>query len=175
MSPRGSLTPVVASGTASVVKLLVATLAFVGAYVGIEAPGTPVVPARAAGSGSVQVETVVLSSRSMQETTAQAPAEGTVVVTPGTAGGSCDRPYQARSVVGNPHPDRTVSYGWRLQRWSATSQSWRTYLSGGSGFTGGSQTVEWQPRVVDNPGWYRVTLSVPGRPSAHSARFHVSC
>ncbi|MFD0890212.1 hypothetical protein ACFQ08_37185, partial [Streptosporangium algeriense] len=129
-------------------------------------------PVRAAGA---PVETVELSSKSMQETTAQAPAEGTVTVTPATGGGPCDRPYEARSVIGNPNPDRTVTYGWRLQRWSESSRGWRTYLSGGSGFTGERQIVEWQPRIVDNPGLYRVTLSVPGRPAAHSARFRVSC
>ncbi|MER7207610.1 hypothetical protein ABT340_11105 [Streptosporangium sp. NPDC000239] len=180
MSPRGSLTPVVASGTASVVKLLVATLAFVGAYAGIEVPRTPATTVRAVSADDASVETVELSSKSMQETTAQVQAEttlaeGTVTVTPATEGAPCDRPYEARSVIGNPHPERTVTYGWRLQRWSESSRGWRTYLSGGSGFTGERQSVEWQPRIAGNPGLYRVTLSVPGRPTAHSARFRVSC
>ncbi|MEV8632325.1 hypothetical protein AB0395_11785 [Streptosporangium sp. NPDC051023] len=181
MSPRGSLTPVVASGTASVVKLLVATLAFTGAYVGVEASRTTSVPARASmaagttGAEKAQVETVVLSSKSMQDATAQAPAAGTVTVSPVTGAGSCDRPYRIQSVIDNPHPDRTVSYGWRLQRWSEGSRSWRTYLNGNSGFTGKSQTVEWQPHVVDNPGWYRATLSVSDGTSLRSAKFRVSC
>ncbi|GAA3131778.1 hypothetical protein [Streptosporangium carneum] len=180
MSPRGSVTPVVASGTASVVKLLVASLAFAGAYVGVEASRTASVPARASvtagtAAGGTPVETVVLSSKSMQDTTEQAPARGTILVSPVTGSRECDRPYRIQSVIDNPNPARTVSYGWRLQRWSEGSRTWRTYLSGNSGFTGRRQTVEWQPRVVDNPGWYRATLSVSDGTTLRSAKFRVNC
>ncbi len=208
MSLRGRVTPVVASGTANVVKLLVATLAFTGAYVGVEASRTPAVPARAsvsagtAATGATSagaangtpVETVVLSSKAMPDSmphsapdsTTRVPAAGTVAVSPATDSGTvsvsqaadsevCDRPYRVRSVIDNPHPERTVSYGWRLQRWSEGSRTWRTYLSNNSGFTGRGQTVEWQPHVVGNPGWYRATLSVSDGTSLKSERFRISC
>ncbi|MEV7008073.1 hypothetical protein [Streptosporangium sp. NPDC051022] len=201
MSPRGSVAPVVASGTASVVKLLVATLAFTGAYVGVEASRT----ASAGAGAEAPAQTVTLSSKAVPDSTAQdtslqkavfqntaaqdtvaqdtvaqdgaarVPAVGTVTVSPVTESEPCDKPYRFQSVIDNPHPERAVSYGWRLQRWSEGSRSWRTYLSGNSGFTGRRQTVEWQPHVVDNPGWYRATLSVSGAPSLRSEKFRVSC
>ncbi|MGS2644012.1 hypothetical protein [Streptosporangium sp. LJ11] len=193
MSPRSSVAPMVASGTASAVKLLVATLAFAGAYLGVEAThGTQArIPAGAAAQAPVR--TVELSSRSMPATervpaatervsaTSEVPAAGTVTA-PGTvtvsvldALGPCDRLYQVRSVVGNDDPRATVSYGWRLERWSPGTRRWQTYLGTGSGFGGESQTVEWQPRIVNNPGWYRVVLSVSGDAPLRSKKFLVSC
>ncbi|MEU4535257.1 hypothetical protein AB0G15_10355 [Streptosporangium sp. NPDC023825] len=193
MSPRSSVAPMVASGTASAVKLLVATLAFAGAYLGVEAThGTQArIPAGAAAQAPVR--TVELSSRSMPVTeqvpaatervsaTSEVPAAGAVTA-PGTvtvsaldALGPCDRPYQVRSVVHNDEPRAAVSYGWRLERWSPGTRRWQTYLGTGSGFGGESQTVEWQPRIVNNPGWYRVVLSVSGDAPLRSERFLVSC
>lgn len=194
MSPRSSVAPMVASGTASAVKLLIATLAFAGAYLGVEATyGTPArVPAGAAAQAPVR--TVELSSRSMPATeqvpaagrvpaadkitdkaTDKVAARGTVTVSALDALGPCDRPYQARSVVDNDDPRATVSYGWRLERWSPGTRRWQTYLGTGSGFGGESQTVEWQPRIVNNPGWYRVVLSVSGDTPLRSEKFLVSC
>ncbi|MFF3440195.1 hypothetical protein [Streptosporangium sp. NPDC002721] len=221
MSPRSSVAPVVASGTASAVKLLIATLAFAGAYLGVEATyGTPApAPTGAAAQAQAPVRTVELSSRSMQATeqvpaatervpavaerasavtervsasgrlpaSGKAPASdevtasgtvlasGTVSVSAIDALGPCDRPYQVRSVIDNDDPRATVSYGWRLERWSPGTRRWQAYLGTGSGFSGGSQTVEWQPRVVNNPGWYRVVLSVPGDAPLRSEKFLVSC
>lgn len=234
MSPRSSVVPIVASGTASVVKLLVATLAFTGAYMGVEASQGASAGARAgitadtgttadttAGMAGDTVatpwtaagapeRTVVLSYASAEISTvaadpaadstaeagtapqagtgeagtvaagaaigaARAPAVGTVTVSPLPAPEPCDRPYRVQSVIDNPHPDGVVSYDWRLQRWSRDTRTWRTYLSGNSGFTGRSQVVEWQPHVVGNPGWYRVTLSISGAPALRSAKFLVSC
>ncbi|WP_436759064.1 hypothetical protein [Streptosporangium sp. V21-05] len=222
MSPRSSVAPMMASGTASAVKLLVATLAFAGAYLGVEATyGTPArIPAGAAAQAPVR--TVELSSRSMPATeqfeatervratervsaagrvpaadkitdktadkatdktadkvtgkvTDKVAASGTVTVSALDALGPCDRPYQARSVVDNDDPRATVSYGWRLERWSPGTRRWQTYLGTGSGFSGGSQTVEWQPRIVNNPGWYRVVLSVSGDIPLRSEKFLVGC
>ncbi|MGJ6960436.1 hypothetical protein ACSDR0_00885 [Streptosporangium sp. G11] len=193
MSPRSSVAPVVASGTASAVKLLIATLAFAGAYLGVDA--TYGIQAQVPAGASVR--TVELSSRSMPST-AQVPAPadqvlatgrvpatgvpaagkvtaGTVTVSAVDALGPCDRPYQAQSVVGNDDPRDTVSYGWHLERWSPGLRRWQTYLGTWSGFTGESQTVEWQPRVVNNPGWYRVVLSVSGDTPLRSEKFLVSC
>ncbi|MER5644528.1 hypothetical protein [Streptosporangium sp. NPDC002524] len=222
MSPRSSVAPVMASGTASAVKLLVATLAFAGAYLGVEATyGTPAqVPAGAAAQEPVR--TVELSSRSMPATervsaagrvpaadetskkttdetadkatgtvtdktedkatgkvtdtvTEKAATRGAVTVTALDALGPCDRLYQARSVVDNADPRAAVSYGWHLERWSPGTRRWQTYLGTGSGFGGESQTVEWQPRIVDNPGWYRVVLSVSGDAPLRSEKFLVGC
>ncbi|WP_326643367.1 hypothetical protein OG884_07115 [Streptosporangium sp. NBC_01755] len=192
MGSRSSMAPVVASGTASVVKLLIATLAFAGAYLGVEtAYGTParmpVGQEVTAGTATrAPVRTVVLSARSMPTTTEQAPVAGTVTteqapvagtVTVGAidAFGPCDRPYLAQGVVDNDDPRAAVSYGWRLERWSSKTHRWYAYLSASSGFTGESQTVEWQPRIINNPGWYRVVLVVSGDAPLRSERFLVGC
>jgi len=183
MSPRNSVAPVVASGVASAVKLLVATLAFTGAYLGVEAAyGTP---DHVTAGAQAPVRTVELSSRSMpatervpatvERTSAPATAPGTVAVGALGALGPCDRPYQAQSLVENDDPRATVSYGWRLERWSPGTRRWQAYLGTGSGFTGESQVVEWQPRIVNNPGWYRVVLSVSGDAPLRSERFLVRC
>ncbi|ACZ90306.1 hypothetical protein [Streptosporangium roseum] len=173
MSPRSSVAPVVASGTASVVKLLVATLAFTGAYAGVETSRGA--SAQAPASAAAQAQPVTLSSKSMPATTVEAPAAGTIAVSALTVSRPCHRPYLIQSVVDNPRPDSAVSYGWRLQRWSTATRTWRTYLTSHSGFAGRSQTAEWQPSVVDNPGWYRAELSVSGGTRLRSAKFLVSC
>ncbi|GAA3007807.1 hypothetical protein [Streptosporangium longisporum] len=261
MSPRGSVVPVLAGGVASVVRLLVATFAFAGVYLGVW--GTPGVPAQAPVSASaevtarVAVRTVVLSSRSTPadatpavrtpaartnagtdatpktpntpktsvakdpavrtpaartnagtdatpktpntpktsvakdpaartpsagDRTAADPAAtgravvaGRIAVGEGGALGPCDSPYLARTVVGNEDPRAVVSYAWRLERWSAATHRWHTYLNAGAGFTGEDQVVEWRPRIVGNPGWYRVVLSVGDERPLRSERFFVTC
>ncbi|MEV4376859.1 hypothetical protein [Streptosporangium sp. NPDC049644] len=181
MGSRSSVAPVVASGTASVAKLLVATLAFTGAYLGVETAygtgaRTPAGTASTAGRATEEpVRTVVLSSQSMPAITERAPVAGEVTVSEIDAFGPCDRPYRARSVVGNDDPRATVSYGWRLERRSSKTHRWHAYLGTGSGFTGEAQVVEWQPRIVNNPGWYRVVLSVPGDAPLRSEKFMVAC
>jgi hypothetical protein len=214
MSPRGSVVPVLAGGVASVVRLLVATLAFAGVYLGLW--GTPGVPAQAPVSASAEVtgrgpvRTVVLASWSnpadatpsaktpadatpsaktpsaktpaAQVSAAKDPAAtgraavaGRIAVAEGGALGPCDSPYLARTVVGNEDPRATVSYAWRLERWSVATHRWHTYLNAGAGFTGEDQVVEWRPRIVGNPGWYRVVLSVGDERPLRSERFLVTC
>ncbi|MFJ2031650.1 hypothetical protein [Streptosporangium sp. NPDC087985] len=95
MSPRSSVAPVVASGAASVVKLLVATLAFTGAYVGAEVShsvsvqGRPEVTAQ-----TTRTQTVSLLSKSTTITTVDAPATpvGTVPGCPSPAMPGCAVP-----------------------------------------------------------------------------------
>ncbi|MFI6506986.1 hypothetical protein ACIBCT_05220 [Streptosporangium sp. NPDC050855] len=227
MSPRGSVVPVLTGGVASVVRLLVATLAFAGVYLGVW--GTPGVPAQAPVSASAEVtdrgavRTVLLASRSTpadatpsaKTPSAKTPAvndpaartraartnagtdaapktpntpaakdpaavgrvtvAGRISVGEGGALGPCDSPYLARTVVGNEDPRAVVSYAWRLERWSAATHRWHTYLNAGAGFTGEDQVVEWRPRIVDNPGWYRVVLSVEDERPLRSERFLVTC
>jgi hypothetical protein len=172
------------------VKLLVATLAFTGAYVGVEATHSASVQAGAGVDAEVPVRAVILSSGSLpaatepaatervtteSETNEEIPKVGTVTVSAITGSGACDKPYRIRSVIDNDHPDNVVSYGWGLQRWSPATQSWRPYLGMHSGFIGRSQTVEWEPRVVNNPGWYRAVLSVSGDAPLRGEKFLVSC
>ncbi|MBG0832537.1 hypothetical protein HS041_33070 [Planomonospora sp. ID67723] len=175
MSLRSSVTPVVASGTASAVKLLVAALAFTGAYVGVEASQNASGQARASAVADSQVQTVTLSAEAMPVTTAKTPESGVITVSAVASPRPCEKPYRAQSVIDNADPDGTVSYGWRLERWSPAAKKWRTYLTSHSGFTGGAQSVEWQPRIVNNPGWYRVKLSVSGGDVLNSEKFQVSC
>ncbi|SNS05949.1 hypothetical protein SAMN05216276_1003136 [Streptosporangium subroseum] len=190
MIPRSSMAPVVASGAANVVKLLVATLAFTGAYVGVEASQNASVRARLGVDAEAPVHTVALSAGSLPAVTRsditkpvvtgaataeKIPTVGTVTVSAVTALGACDKPYRIQSVIGNAHPEKAVSYGWGLQRWSPSTRSWRPYLSRHSGFIGKSQTVKWEPRVVDNPGWYRAVLSVSGDAPLRSEKFLVRC
>ncbi|MER6175241.1 hypothetical protein [Streptosporangium sp. NPDC001681] len=181
MGSRSSVAPVVASGTASVAKLLVATLAFTGAYLGVETAygtgaRTPAGTESTAGTATrAPARTVVLSSQSVPATTEQAPVAGEVTVSELDAFGPCDRPYRVQGVVGNDDPRAAVSYGWRLERWSSKTHRWYAYLGTGSGFTGEAQTVEWQPRIVNNPGWYRAVLSVSGDAPLRSEKFRVTC
>ncbi|MDF5757273.1 hypothetical protein [Spongiactinospora sp. TRM90649] len=77
MSPRSRLVPVVASGAANAVKLLVATLTFTGAYVGVEASQSASVSAREAAAGT-PVTIVTLSARTMPATT----PEGVIGIEP---------------------------------------------------------------------------------------------
>ncbi|MFC4060490.1 hypothetical protein ACFOWE_19470 [Planomonospora corallina] len=174
MSPRNSVVPVVASGTATVVKLLAVTLAFAGLYVGADTlDGSS--RARAQSAGQDRVRTLTLSADAAAAATEREPAQGEVSVDEQPPGGRCDRPYRVRSVITNADPESTVSYDWQLQRWSPASRSWLTYMTSGGGFGGEKRTVEWQPRIVDNPGVYRVKLSVSGGETLRSEKFMVSC
>ncbi|MGC5015373.1 hypothetical protein ACLQ2R_31835 [Streptosporangium sp. DT93] len=223
MVRRGRVVPVLAGGVGGVAKLLVATLAFAGVYLGVW--GTPGAqdPVRTSAGETVRgpVRLVVLSSRSAPAdlaatattattattgvnagdttktparktsatrtrvaegrtatdpvATGQAPAAGRIAVGEGGALGPCDSPHLARTVVANDDPRATVSYAWRLERWSSAAHRWRTYLNAGAGFTGEGQVVEWRPRIVGNPGWYRVVLSVQGESPLRSERFLVRC
>ncbi|GGL30685.1 hypothetical protein [Planomonospora parontospora] len=172
MSPRSSVVPVVAGGTATVLRLLSATLVFAALYAGA---GSLDGPARAEAAGTERVRTVTLSAQAGRSAAERAPEPGTVTVDEVPAGGRCERAYRVRGVIGNPDPEETVSYGWRLQRWSPATRTWRTYLTSGSGFTGASRTAEWEPRIVGNPGLYRVKLSVDGGATLRSEKFMVSC
>ncbi|MDP9849931.1 hypothetical protein [Streptosporangium lutulentum] len=153
-------------------KLLIATLAFAGAYVGVEASQGASVRAPVGVDAEAPVHTVTLSAESLPVVAEKIPTVGTITV---TALGACDRPYRIQSVIDNAHPEKVVSYGWRLQRWSEATRSWRPYLSAHSGFIGESQTAEWEPRVVGNPGWYRAVLAVSGEAPLRGERFFVSC
>ena len=67
-------------------------------------------------------------------------------------------------------------YAWRLTRWSAAAHAWQPYLySGTAGFLGRARTVEWYPRVMDNPGWYRAELTVSGKSAVTSEKFQITC
>ncbi|GAA4234928.1 hypothetical protein FHR32_000986 [Streptosporangium album] len=199
MSPRSSVAPVVASGTASVVKLLVATLAFTGAYVGVEASHnasvqaapasvttrttqtrttqTRTTPARIVRAQTVGTRAVSLPTESKSEssTAARAAVAGAITVAPLAGSRPCEKTYLVQSVIDNPRPESAVSYGWRLQRWSPATRNWRTYMITNSGFAGRSRSAKWQPSVIDNPGWYRAELSVSGGARLHSGKFLVSC
>jgi hypothetical protein len=122
-----------------------------------------------------QVQTVTLSAKEAPaKERVYTPGEVTVTETPSKTA-TCEKTYTVRSLVVNARPSGTLLYGWRLVRWSAATHSWRTYLTSNSGFTGESQLAEWSPRVVDNPGWYRVELRVTGAKPLASDRFMLSC
>ncbi|GIH77899.1 hypothetical protein Plo01_43280 [Planobispora longispora] len=156
-------------------KLLVATLAFTGAYVGVEASRDASGESRANATAGAPVQTVSLSAEAVPVTTDAIPASGKLTVSAITGTQGCAKPYRVQSVIENADPEGVVSYGWRLERWSAAGKSWRVYMTSGSAFTGRSETVEWEPRIVDNPGWYRVKLSVDGGDTMLSEKFQVSC
>ncbi|MCG5212663.1 hypothetical protein [Streptosporangium sp. KLBMP 9127] len=183
MSPRSSVAPVVASGTANAVKLLVATLAFAGAYAGVVTSGGATVGARETGG---PVQTLRLTAHVLpmpaatgeRATAGRVPEPGEITVTTSTTSttsSSCDKELHVRGLVANPDPADTVLYGWRLQRWSPAGRTWKSYLAARSGFIGESKVVEWRPNVVRNPGWYRVKLSVTGTAGTYSDRFQLSC
>lgn len=161
-------TAVLASGSASAAKLLVAALAFTAAYVGVSAYDT-------ANSAPAPQSRTTTTIRFAAVTTDVAPEAGSVVVNPLTTSGGCERAFRARGVVVSPTPGDTVLYGWRLARWSAPAHDWKTYLVDHEGFYGPRRTVSWEPRVIGNPGWYRVELSVEGGRTIRSEKFRVSC
>ncbi|GHH66988.1 hypothetical protein GCM10017673_13410 [Streptosporangium violaceochromogenes] len=73
MRPRSGLAPVMASGAASVLKLLVATLAFSGVYTGVEVSHGDAVRTRPGPAAAAPVRTVVLTHYT-SVTPARAPA-----------------------------------------------------------------------------------------------------
>lgn len=163
---------VLASGTANAAKFVVAALAFTAAYAGLSAYGiasSAQAPAPAAVSLSAE-ETPVTTAL-----TARALAAGTVTVSALPAGPGCLKPYVARTLLVNPDPGKTVSYSWKLARWSPSAKTWRTYFVDYSGFAGARGTAEWEATVSGNPGWYRVELAVEGAKTVKSDRFQVSC
>jgi hypothetical protein len=174
--PVDSLVPIMASGTATAFKLLVATLAFSGAYFGVTATQSATGSVKDAAATGTPIRTVVLSARSLPVEARRVPDAGMVTVGASGADGSCVRTYHAESVIDPGAGGDPVIYNWRLFRWSPTSRAWKTYLySGTAGFMGRQRTVEWYPRVVDNPGWYRVELAVTGKGTIISEKFQISC
>lgn len=186
MSLRNSLMPAVASGTAMMARLLVATLAFAGAYAGVGAvlpgPGGP----RDAAAGNAPGEAASRATGPVRLTSAAArpaasrarPEPGTVAVTAlasGAAGedSACRRTYQATGLV--TADDTGVIYHWRLLRWSDTAGRWRPYLSAPAGFSEETRTVRWRPQIVDNPGRYRVELRAQPGGTQVSEGFQVTC
>ncbi len=166
MDPRSSMVPIMASGSATAIKLLIATLAVTGAYV----------PFTTGAFAGPPAQTVTLSVRAEPVQAVQAPEEapkvGAVTVSPIGDDNGCDQTYQASSVIDSDGSG--ISYGWRLLRWSAASNTWHTYLSAQSGFAGASRTVQWRSRIVDNPGTYHVQLDV-GSQTYKSDKFRVTC
>ncbi|MFI9592501.1 hypothetical protein [Nonomuraea sp. NPDC052265] len=171
MSSRSAV--VLAGGTANAVKLFVAALAFTSAYAGFSAHSS-------AGSATEPVRTVTLSARELpiiapaqQSAPVRAGEIALSALTDGTPG--CGKTFLARGLLVNPRPGATVLYRWRLARWSPAARTWRTYLADHSGFAGGSRSVEWQPQISGNPGWYRVELIARPGGTVMSERFQVSC
>ncbi|GAA0993366.1 hypothetical protein GCM10009555_083840 [Acrocarpospora macrocephala] len=160
MNTHGEIMPVLAGGTGTAVRLFLATLAAIGAYVGV-------------GIAHVTPErSITLSARTVPAEVAAAPAVGIVSVAALDAGTGCDRSYRVQSVV--PPAPGGVSYGWTLQRWSTGERAWQSYLVTSGGFAGDARTLRWDPRVVANPGWYRAVLAVEGD-TYRSEKFEVSC
>ncbi|GAA0391946.1 hypothetical protein Acor_17900 [Acrocarpospora corrugata] len=157
--------PVLAGGTGTAAKLFLATLAAIGAYVGVGiahvAPAEP-------------VRTITLSARSLPvEEALPAPAAGLVSVAALAGDPGCDNSYQVQTLV--PAAPDGVMYDWTLQRWSDNQRAWQNYLVTSGGFADGdARTVRWNPRVVANPGTYRAVLAVDGE-TYRSQKFQVSC
>ncbi|MDA0636820.1 hypothetical protein OUY22_25710 [Nonomuraea sp. MCN248] len=162
---------VLAGGAVSAVKFTVAALAFTAAYAGLSAYGTAnSAPAPATGATLSARETPVTA-----EPAAQALAAGTVTVGALPTEPGCVKTFVARTILVNPDAGRTVSYSWKLARWSPSARTWRTYLVDHSGFAGARETAEWEATISGNPGWYRVELAAEGAKTIKSDRFRVSC
>ncbi|MBE1562717.1 hypothetical protein [Nonomuraea africana] len=173
-------TAVLGTGSATAAKLLVGALAFTAAYVGASAYGTAnSAPSSAAGeqaAGHPREQTVTLSVAALPVTEETEPEAGTIAVTTLPGKGGCDQVFTARTVVLNPDAGRTLLYNWRLARWSSVSRSWKTYQTEYSGFMGARRNVKWEFSVRDNPGWYRIELTVGGaKKPIRSDRLLVSC
>jgi len=164
-----------ASGAATAIKLLVATLAFAGAYVGVEATWNTPAPPPAKSQPQTRTLTLRPSPAAGTAGLPARPARSGVLDVAVTPGASCDHQIVARTLLVNPDPSGTLLYGWRMQRWSTTADAWKTYLTANSGFTGDRRTAEWEARVVANPGWYRVELTTRGGEPIRSERFQVAC
>ncbi|MFC4531301.1 hypothetical protein [Sphaerisporangium dianthi] len=162
-----------ASGVASVFKLLVATLAFCGAYFGVAAANGPAAPP---ADGGGHVRTVILSAQAMPVEVDRTPAPGLVTVGVTEAGGACRRVYHAQSVIAPGPADGAVVYRWSLRRWNPGTRAWKTYDSSKArGVPEERRTVEWHPRVAGASGWYRVELSVSGGRPIAGEKFKVTC
>ncbi|MFG1945268.1 hypothetical protein [Nonomuraea sp. NPDC048826] len=164
---------VLAGGTASAAKFVVAALAFTAAYAGLSAYGTA-----SSAPAPAPATNVSLSAQEMPvttEATARALAAGTVTVDALPTEPGCLKTYVARTVLVNPEAGKTLSYSWKLARWSPSAKTWRTYLVDYSGFAGARDTAEWEATVSGNPGWYRVELAAEGAETIKSDRFQVSC
>lgn len=160
---------ILATGTATAVKLLVATLAFVGAYVGVEAgrdtfrQASPDTPARTIRLGSASTAVTHVPFREDARDRAEKGTNGkagVVDVRVRAASSACV--LQARALLTNPAPETTLLYEWRLLRWSETTGAWKPYLSFSGGFAGERRTLEWEPSVPGTPARYRVELVVEG-------------
>ncbi|WP_157251205.1 hypothetical protein [Nonomuraea typhae] len=163
-------TAALTTGSATAARLCVAALAATSAYLGFSAYDT-------ANSAPKPAQPVTLQAREVPITSnTPAPAPGVIAVSAKAGAAGCDRTYLARSVVINPEPGTTVLYRWQLSRWSPRSKQWSAYLVDHSGFGGLKRTLTWEPRVADNPGWYRIELTVrsDGK-TIKSDRFQVSC
>jgi len=183
MRMRNNLMPAAASCGATVAKLLVATLAFTAAYVGVDAAypiggaagAGPV--ADAGGGAAAPVHLTPATARPLAVTDEARPKPGTVAVTaaPGARapGSVCRRTYHARGLV--VATGGFAVYHWRLLRWSPAVKRWRPYLAAPAGFTGDTRTVHWRPQIVANPGWYRVELKVQPGGTYTSPGFRVTC
>ncbi|WP_344878019.1 hypothetical protein [Nonomuraea antimicrobica] len=160
---------VLTSGTANAAKLLVAALAFTGAYAGFTAYGNATSTARPATSITLSAQELPVKAP-VQQLAAPATA-GRLTLSVMTGGGpGCAKTYAARTLITDPG-----FYRWRLVRWSPADKSWRTYLSDHDGFGTGGRAAEWRPRISGNPGWYRVELTADGGRTVRSDRFQVSC
>ncbi|WP_131815397.1 hypothetical protein [Thermostaphylospora chromogena] len=163
MNRRSCMIPVVASGAATMIKLLVAALAFAGAYVGVKAGRDTFGQGRA--DTSAPARTITLNST--PTAVAHVPflgnageraEEGVVDVRVRAAPSASACVLRARALLANPAPGTTLLYEWRLLRWSDTTGAWKPYLSFSGGFAGERRTLEWEPRVPDAPARYRVEL-----------------
>lgn len=163
---------VLATGTAHTAKLFVTALIFTGAYVGFSAYDT---------ASSAPTQTLTLAAQTAQVSTpaptavTSAPAAPGVVAVSTRSSGQCRTTLTARTVVTGSGSGSSVLYGWRLLRWSPTSQKWHVHLADHAGFSGAKRTLTWDARVADNPGWYRIDLTVKGSSTITSDRFQVTC
>ncbi|MEO3813100.1 hypothetical protein ABGB17_29205 [Sphaerisporangium sp. B11E5] len=172
MDARGGLVPALWSGTSTAVKLLIASLAFAGAYTGVGATRDAATPPAAAAP--TQRTTVVLSAQAMPAEEARVPVPGVISVA-AAEGTGCARTYHAQSVIEPDGTGAAVLYDWRLWRWSTGTREWLPYTSSApAGFVGPGRAVAWHPRIVDNPGLYRVELAVDGE-AVVSEKFRVTC
>ncbi|MEU4544109.1 hypothetical protein [Nonomuraea dietziae] len=172
---------VIGTGSATAAKLLVGALAFTTAYVGVSAYST----ANSAPSATAEEQaaeeqaatrTVALSAAAVPLTEQTEPEAGAIAVSALPGRGTCDQTFMARTVVLNPEASSTLLYNWRLARWSSVSRSWKTYQTEYAGFMGARRNVKWEPSVRDNPGWYRIELTVGGaKKPIKSDRLLVSC
>ncbi|GAA3474631.1 hypothetical protein [Nonomuraea roseola] len=172
---------VTGTGSATAAKLLVGALAFTTAYVGVSAYSTAnSAPSAAAEEQAAEeraaTQTVALSAAAVPLTEQTEPEAGAIAVSALPGRGTCEQTFTARTVVLNPDASSTVLYSWRLVRWSSVSRSWKTYQTEYAGFMGARRNVKWELSVRDNPGWYRIELTVGGaKKPIRSDRLLVSC